>query len=336
VSAANAPHPTTVVAGDIGGTKASLALFHLIDHKLVMKRNARYPSAQYPGLNAILREFLKNQSRAPVAAGFGIPGPVHDGKAKPTNLSWGVDAAEISSEFNIPHVGILNDLAANAYGISQLEPQDFATLQEGAGDGDANRCVVSPGTGLGEAGLFWDGTRHRVWACEGGHADFAPRSELEVALLEYLIKRYGHVSVERVVSGTGIENIYAFLRDTGRAKESPKVAREIKEGSAGAVISRWAEAGNCPMCTQTMEIFVNCLGAEAGNMGLKAMATGGVFLGGGIPAKILSRLRGLNFLHAFNGKGRLSVLLEMMPVRVILNDSAALLGAARYGMDMAL
>lgn len=328
--------PRLILAGDIGGTKASLALFTIEGERLVHRRGAKYHSSQYPGLNAILREFLKSAEGTPVAAGFGVPGPVHGGKAKPTNLSWGVDAQAISEEFSIPHVGLLNDLAANAYGISHLEDSDFATLQKGSPTASGNRCVVSPGTGLGEAGLYWDGRKHRVWACEGGHSDFAPRSELEVSLLEYLIRRYGHVSMERVVSGMGIENIYAFLRDTGRARESREVAREIKEtGSAGAVISKWAEGGKCAMCTQTLEIFVNCLGAEAGNMALKAMATGGVYLGGGIPAKMLPRLRGTNFLHAFNGKGRLTGLMETMPVRIILNDDAALMGAAQYGMDLA-
>jgi len=326
---------TLLLAGDIGGTKANLALFSLGGTKLALRRNQRFHSSDYPGLGAILREFLSEPFGPIHAAGFGVPGPVKDGRAKPTNLTWGVDAAEISTEFGIPHVQVLNDLAANAYGISLLAPDDFAILQPGDPDATGNRCVVSPGTGLGEAGLYWDGIRHRVWACEGGHTDFAPRNELEIALLEYLIKRYGHVSTERVASGLGIENIYDFLRDTGRGREHPEVAGEIKAGPAGAVISKWADSGQCPLCTQTMEIFVNCLGAEAGNMALKSMATGGVFLGGGIPSKILPRLRSASFLHAFNGKGRLASILQAIPVRVILNDQAALLGAAKFAMDSA-
>lgn len=206
-------------------------------------------------------------------------------------------------------------------------------IQKGAPDAEGNRCVVSPGTGLGEGGLFWDGKKHRVWACEGGHTDFAPRNELEIAMLEYLIKQYGHVSYERVASGMGIENIYKFLRDTERGKELPKVAAEMKDGDVGVVISRHAELGDCPMCVQTVEIFLSCLGAEAGNMALKSMATGGVYLGGGIPAKMLSQIKSVGFTHAFNDKGRLSGLLQSMPVKVILNDQAALLGAARYALD---
>jgi len=326
--------PIHLLAGDIGGTKANIAIFAVSGDHLVLQRNERFPSSDFAGLNAILREFLKAGPAVPfAAAGFGVPGVVKDGQAKPTNLTWGVDAKAISQEFGIPHVGLLNDLAANAYGISQLQPKDFVTLQSGAPEAVGNRCIISPGTGLGQAGLFWDGYRHRVWANEGGHSDFAPRNQLEIALLEYLIKRYGHVSAERVVSGMGIENIYEFLRDTGRGKESSDVASAMRTESPGEVISHFADSEKCPMCVQTVEIFLGCFGAEAGNAALKTMAVGGVFLGGGIPAKMLQRLRGTSFLHAFNAKGRLSSLMQSMPVKVILNDDAALLGAAKYALD---
>jgi glucokinase len=328
-----AARPHLILAGDIGGTKSNIALFHVIGGKLSLEREQRYPSAGYPGLNAILREFLAGEEQPILAAGFGIPGVVSNGRAKPTNLTWGVDAAEISAEFSIPFVSVLNDLAANATGIAHLAASDFAVVQRGAPGATGNRCVVSPGTGLGEAGLFWDGHKHHVWACEGGHADFAPRNELEIALLEYLIKQYGHVSAERVASGMGIENIYKFLRETGRGTELPAVAEALKTGNAGAVISRFADSGQCPMCAKTIDIFVNCLGAEASNMALKTMATGGVFLGGGIPAKLLSHIQSVAFLHAFNDKGRLSSLMENTPVLVILNDRAALLGAAHSALD---
>lgn len=325
-----------ILAGDIGGTKTNLAIFSVVADTLTIERNHRFPSSGYPSLNAIVREFLEDEKRPIMAACFGVPGPVKHGRAKPTNLTWGVDASEISKEFKIPYATILNDLAANAYGISQLASGDFAEIQEGDPDAEGNRCVVSPGTGLGEAGLFWDGKRHRVWACEGGHTDFAPRNDLEIALLEYLIKQHGHVSYERVASGMGIENIYKFLRDTGRAEESPMVAREMTETDPGVVISKHADDGDCPMCVQTIEMFVSCLGAEAGNMALKAMATGGVYLGGGIPAKMLSQLKGAAFVHAFNDKGRLSSLMAAIPVKVVLNDQAALIGAARYALDGAM
>jgi glucokinase len=329
--------PHVILAGDVGGTKTNLAVFRLTKNRLVPERSQRFASREFPGLHAMIREFFRGVETGPVAAaGFGVPGPVKDGRAKPTNLTWEVDASLIASEFDIPHVAVLNDLASNACGISQLARKDFATLQKGAPGAKGNRCVVSPGTGLGMAGLFWDGVRHRVWACEGGHADFAPRNALQIALLEYLIRRFGHVSAERVVSGIGIQNIYEFLRDTERGVENPRVADEMRSESAGVVISRWDRAGGCPLCSATLDLFAGCLAAEAANMALKSMATGGVYLGGGIPAKMLPRLSSAAFLNAFNDKGRLSPLLKSTPVKVILNEQAALLGAARYACDAAL
>ena len=322
-----------ILAGDIGGTKSNIATFRVVGSELILVRNQRYPSASFAGLNAILRDYLAEDERPILAACLGVPGPVHNGRAKPTNLSWGVDAAEISEEFEIPHVAVLNDLAANAYGIAHLKPADFAIIQKGAPDAAGNRCVVSPGTGLGEAGLFWDGQRYHVWACEGGHTDFGPRSPLEIALLEYLMKQFGHVSSERIVSGLGMENIYKFLRETGRGKELPAVAAEMQGTDPNRVISKYADSGECPMCVQTLEIFVACLGAEAANMALKTMALGGVYLGGGIPSKILHRIQSVGFLHAFNDKGRLSSLMESMPVMVILNDQAALFGAGYFALE---
>jgi glucokinase len=324
-----------ILAGDIGGTKTNLALFGVAGNSLSILREQRFPSTGYPGLNAMIREFLGHDAPPVLAAGFGVPGVVSDGRAKPTNLTWGVDAAEIAGEFGIPHVMVLNDLEANAHGIAHLKASDFAVVQKGAPNSKGNRCVVSPGTGLGQAGLYWDGRKHHVWACEGGHADFAPRNELEIALLQYLIKQFGHVSAERVASGMGIENIYKFLRDTGRGVELPAVAEEMKNTDAGVVISKYANSGECTMCAKTIDIFVNCLGAEASNMALKTMSTGGVFLGGGIPAKLLSHIQSVAFLHAFNDKGRLSSVMENMPVLVILNDQAALLGAAYHALDKA-
>jgi glucokinase len=329
--------PLRLLAGDIGGTKTHLAIFSLQGESLTIERHQRYPTAGHASLNAIIRKFLGRKDSAnqePLAAAcFGVPGPVKNGRAKPTNISWGVDGDELSDEFSIPTVTILNDLAANALGIVELKPNDLAVIQEGDPEARGNRCVVSPGTGLGEAGLFWNGRHHRVWASEGGHADFAPRNELEIAMLEYLIKRYGHVSYERIASGMGIENIYQFLGDTRRGHEIASIAAEIKAGDAGAVISEHSEAGDCPMCRQTIEIFISVLGAEAGNMALKSMALGGVYLGGGIPVKMLPLLRGVGFINAFNDKGRHTSLLESMPIKVILNDDAALLGAARHAID---
>lgn len=333
---------TRILAGDIGGTKTNLAILRVVDDPhgdtIVVETNRRYPSTSHASLGAIIREFLGSLPSAPrlACAGFGVPGVVENGRAKPTNLAWAVDAEELEREFSIPKVELMNDLAANAYGIAELNAGDFAVIAEGQPAAEGNRCVVSPGTGLGMAGLYWDGARHHVWACEGGHCDFAPRTEVEAALFEYLQIQFGHVSAERVVSGMGIQNIYKFLRETGRGKELPEVAAAMLAEDPGKVISRFADAGKCPMCAETLEIFVACLAAEAGNMALKSMATGGVYLGGGVPVMLLDRLRGVGFAHAFCDKGRMRPLMESIPVRVVLNDQAALLGAARHAVDALL
>ncbi len=330
-----APSPKLLLAGDVGGTKTNLAIF-AFDEKsghLQLLRNTRYASADYDSLNAIALRFLGQGDEKIHAACFGVPGPVRNNRAQPTNLKWEVDAGTLRADLNITTVHLLNDLAANAYGITELADSDFQTLQTGLKNPSGNRCVISPGTGLGEAGLFWDGHKYRVWACEGGHADFAPRSEIEVELLAYLQTRFGHVSNERIISGQGLTNIYAFLRDTAKFPQSPVVAEEMKTTDAAKVITTYAESGSDPMCMQTVEIFVHCLAMEAANFALRAMATGGVYIGGGVPAKLVWKLVSPTFCEAFNAKGRLESLMEGMSVKVILNDQAALLGAARYALD---
>jgi len=333
------PHRSEhILAGDIGGTKCNIALFSVdrseAGDQLVSLRTRRFASASYPRLNTILRQFLAKETLFIQAACFGVPGPVHKGEAKLTNLPWGVNGQEIAEEFSIPSVHLMNDLAANAYGIAELKSTDFLTIQKGGVDSEpGNRCVISPGTGLGEAGLYWDGKRYSVWACEGGHADFAPRSELEMALLQYLVRHFGHVSCERVISGQGIQNIFNFLRDTGRGEPAPEVIAEMATEDTAYVVSKHAHSGSCSTCVQTMEIFVGCLAAEAGNLALKTMATGGVYLGGGIPIRNAERIKSTVFLHAFTDKGRMEGLMRRMPIQIILNDQAALLGAARYALD---
>jgi glucokinase len=330
------PSPKLLLAGDVGGTKTNLAIFALDEAagRLHLLRNKRYPSADYDSLNAIALRFLgKGEEGRIDAACFGVPGPVQNNQARPTNLKWEISASTLREDLNIASVHLLNDLAANAYGISQLADGDFHTLQVGLKTASGNRCVVSPGTGLGEAGLYWDGRKYRVWACEGGHSDFAPRSEIEVELLSYLQTRFGHVSNERVISGQGLTNIYAFLRDTAKYPQLAAVAEEMKTVDIAKVIAKHAEAGTCPMCMQAVEIFAHCLAMEAANFALKAMATGGVYIGGGIPVKLLWKLKAPAFCEAFNAKGRLESIMESMPVKIVLNDQAALLGAARYALD---
>lgn len=325
-----------LLAGDVGGTKTNLAIFamNFETNHLELLRNKRYPSVEFESLNAIALKFLGAGDEKVHAACFGVPGVVRNNRATPTNLKWEISAPSLRADLGLEDVHLLNDLAANAYGIIELEDADLHTIQDGLKSASGNRCVVSPGTGLGEAGLFWDGKKHRVWACEGGHSDFAPRSEIEVELLDYLQGRFGHVSNERVISGQGIANIYAFLRDRGHGKQKASVAEEMKTTDPAKVITKHAEDQSCPMCMQAVEIFAHCLAMEAGNFALKAMATGGVYLGGGISAKLLWKFSSPAFRDAFVAKGRLEPLMESMPVKIILNDQAALLGAARYALDM--
>jgi glucokinase len=241
-----------------------------------------------------------------------------------------VEAGRLARELGLERAGLINDLEANAWGIALLEARDVAVLQGGAPDASGNAAIISAGTGLGEAGLYWDGKEHRPFATEGGHTDFAPRNRLESELLEYLLKQFQRVSYERVVSGPGLLNIYRFLRDGGRAEEPPWLAEAMRQEDPPAVIAQAALDGKSELCVQALDLFVSLYGAEAGNLALKVLATGGVYLGGGIAPRIVQKLREPVFLDAFTFKGRMRALLQAMPVRVILNDRVALLGAARY------
>ncbi len=326
-----------ILGGDIGGTKTWLGMFRATGRDaaapLTLQRAAKYSSKSAAGLDQLIAEFLEDERDAVDFACFGLPGPVRGRRARLVNLPWEVDADALAARFRFKDAFLINDLVANAYGIGELSPRDFAVLHEGDPAASGNMAVISPGTGLGEAGIFWDGRKHTPFACEGGHCDFAPRSELEMALLRHLLAPYGHVSFERVLSGSmGIPNIYQFLRDTGRAAESAEIAAELEHGDPGTIISRAAADGSCPLCTMTMELFAGILGAEAGNLALKTMATGGVFIGGGIAAKILPVLQRPPLLEAFFAKGRFGDFMTKIPLRVILNDRAALLGAARHAL----
>jgi glucokinase len=239
-----------------------------------------------------------------------------------------VDADQLATLLGFDAVTLVNDLEANALGLGALETKDFAVLNEGVPDADGNTAIISAGTGLGEAGLHFEGTMRRPFASEGGHADFAPRNELEIELLRYLLPQFRHVSYERVLSGPGLLNIYRFLRDTGRAEEPVWLADEMNDGDPSAAITRAALQGKSELCMRALDLFVSIYGAEAGNLALKVKATGGVFLGGGIAPRIIEQLKSPAFMEAFTAKGRMRPLLEAVPVRVILNDMTALLGAA--------
>ncbi len=327
--------PALILAGDLGGTNFRVAVFR-DDAEMTRLHFAKFHSADHSSVEEMVGLFVKDLTlESPLrTACFGVPGPNIAGIVTASNLGWKIEINSLPKLIGIPRVEVLNDLESTAYGLSALLQTDLAPLQAGSGSHAGNQCVIAPGTGLGEAGLFWDGTRHTPWACEGGHADFAPTDDLQHDLLTFLRREYGSVSFERVVSGMGIANIYRFLRDTGRGVETPTVASEIMEHDAAAVIDKHAADGSCPLCRSTMDLFVRALGAEASNLALKTMATGGVFLGGGIPPKILPLLRRPLFLESFLNKGRLRPLLETMPINVVLNDETALLGSAKNALRM--
>lgn len=319
-----------ILAGDIGGTSTRLALFDAQGEQLKPVAEKKFPSKEFQGLEQVVDAFLSTQPRKVERACFGIAGPVQHGRVVTPNLPWVVDSAILAHELGLAAVSLLNDLEANAHGIAALKPADFVTLNPGTPDAQGNAAVISVGTGLGEAGLFWDGQTHRPFACEGGHSDFAPRNALEAEMLLYLQAKHGHVSFERFLSGRGQLSIYEFLRDTGKGKETPEIVEEMKHADPAYVISKAAFSGRCNLCRQAQDIFVTIYGAEAGNLALKIMATGGVFIGGGIAPKIIAALKEPSFMEAFVSKGRMTPLLQAMPVRVIMQDTTALLGAARY------
>jgi glucokinase len=323
-----------ILAGDVGGTNARMALMEARGESLSLRTEKIYPSHDYPKLEDIVAAFVKENSAKPDLAGIGVAGPVRDGRCVATNLPWVVDAATLATACELPRVELLNDLEANAYGISTLAPSDFCVLQKGNPDAKGNAAVISAGTGLGEAGMYFDGAMLRPFAAEGGHASFAPEGELQGELFEYLSRRLGHVSCERVLSGPGLVNIYGFLRDTGRGNESASVVEAMRNGDPAAAISHAALTDACQLCVEALEILVQIYGAEAGNVALKLLATGGVYLGGGIAPKILSELQRPAFLEAFLAKGRMRPLLEAIPVQVILNENTALQGAARGALTL--
>jgi len=254
---------------------------------------------------------------------------VVDGRVKTPNLPWEVDAREIAAELGLKQVELVNDLLANAHGIALLEPSDFVVINAGSAHASGNRALISAGTGLGEAGLLAEEKGYRPFPSEGGHSDFGPRNELELELSRYLMRRYGHVSYERVLSGPGLYNIYQFLRETGRGEEPTWLTDQIAAGDPSAVIAKSGLDGTAQICVHALDMFVSIYGAEAGNLSLKLVATGGTFVGGGIAPKIIEKLRGSAFMDAFKAKGRLAELLQDIPVRVITNDKTALLGAGR-------
>jgi glucokinase len=319
-----------ILAGDIGGTKVNLAFFEVGARALTMSVTETYSSRDHSSLELIISEFLAAHRLRAEYAGLGIAGPVRSGEAQLTNLPWTVNAHALTRSLGFKQVWLINDLAANAHGIAGLAPSDLIELNRGGEGAAGNLAIIAAGTGLGEAGLLWDGNRHLVIPSEGGHADFAPRTDLDVALLAHLRARFGQVGWENVLSGPGSVHIYEFLRDTGRGEEPDWLKEEMRHTDPPVVITRAALENKSELCVHTLNLFVQYYGAEAANLGLKMLATGGVYLGGGIAPKIIDKLKDGTFLNAFIGEGRMKNLLAAMPVRVVMNDKAALIGAARY------
>ena len=317
-----------ILAGDIGGTNARLAYFQPQNGHLRLVSERTFPSREHSEFGEIVTEFLDDSKTRPEAACFGIAGPVRNGRVETSNLPWVIEQSRLAKQIHLPTL-LINDLEASAWGIGALDANDLVPLNQVSGPAVGNQAVIAPGTGLGEAGLFWDGNRHHVFACEGGHTDFGPHGDLQIELVRYLQKRFGHVSYERILSGPGLVNVYEFLRDSGHGQESPEIAAALKEGDPAAAISRAALDGTSPLAEKALDIFIAVYGAEASNLALKVMSTGGLFLAGGISPKILTRLKGPRFMQAFLEKGRLRPLVESIPVQVVTNEKAGLLGAAR-------
>lgn len=323
-----------ILAGDIGGTNARLAYFQAQNGHLRLISERVFPSREHHELGEIVSRFLKDSGARPEAACFGIAGPVRNGRVETSNLPWVVEQSLLAKQIQLPATLLINDLEASAWGIGALSSGDLVPINRVSEPAVGNQAVIAPGTGLGQAGLFWDGTRHHVFACEGGHCDFAPQGDLQIELLRFLEARFGHVSYERILSGPGLVNVYEFLRDCRHEKGSPELEAALRVGDPAAEISRAAMAGTCSLAEKALDLWIAVYGAEASNLALKVMATGGLFLTGGISPKILSKLTGPKFMEAFLNKGRLRPLVESVPVKIVTNQNAGLLGAARCGAQL--
>jgi glucokinase len=319
-----------ILAGDVGGTKVDLGLYDFINGKLQVTRDKIYRAKDYSGLEVIVKEFLGADKVT--AACFGVPGPVRDGRLRLTNLPWTLDSRELAAGLVIDHVFLINDLEANGYGVGELSDGQILTLSEGDPGQIGNRALIAAGTGLGQCFLVWTGHQHTPYPSEGGHADYGPRNEDEIDLLRFLKQKYnGRVSYERVISGMGLTNIYEFLREVRGVNEPAWLAKKISEvPDPNSVITEMALAAKSEICEKALDMFVSAYGAEAGNLALKVLSVGGIYIGGGIAPRIVEKLKDGTFQKAFTDKGRLSQLLINMPVRIILEPRAALLGAAAY------
>ncbi len=319
-----------VLAADIGGTKTHLALCLVKEGRCIIEKDYKYASQDWNSFEAVVQDFAET-TKLPDRMCVAFPGPVVEGKAQAANLHWNLDSKVMSKKLNIRNVSLINDLEANAYGLSALNKEDVSTIYWGNDKPTGNAAVISPGTGLGEAGMFFDGQDLHPFATEGGHCDFGPRSMMDMEILEYLQSKHDHVSWERVLSGPGIYTIYRFLRDVKKRETPVWLEKNIHDGDPAAAISKGAEDG-CAICEETLELFVRFLAIEAANLALKIKSTGGLFIGGGIIPKIWNETYKEVFLEHFFPVGRLQSLIEEIPIHILLNSKTALLGAAFYGV----
>jgi glucokinase len=322
-----------LLAGDVGGTKTNLALY-TAETGLEPQYEATFKSAKYPSLKAVIAEFLSDTKTTIECAVVGVAGPVVNGESTTTNLPWTIAEQSLRESLDLEQVKLLNDLEATGYGVPHLQPDDLFLLND-AEPSSGTKAVVAPGTGLGETILFYQREHYHVIPSEGGHTDFGPTNLFQIELLRYLLGKFNHVSYERICSGMGLPLIYQYLKDNRYASELAHVAKALRKAEDPTpVIVEHAMSGECELCMATLDTFVSILGAEAGNLALKVMATGGIYLGGGIPPRILSKLKDGTFMAAFVHKGRFADTLAQIPVYVILNPRTALLGAAAYGLEL--
>ena len=326
-------HNAIVLAADIGGTKINLALCEYKNNFPKILFSAKYNSKDYTSVEVVIKQFLAaNNSLKPTAICIGAAGPVQDNKVEFTNLSWKVDGDEIAKQTSIKNVVIINDLEATAYGIACLDNHDFCSLQNGDKNIKGNIAIIAPGTGLGEAGMYFDGQSYHPFATEGGHTGFSPRTEFDIELFHFLQQQNKVVSWEHVVSGPGTFSIYQFLRDIKKMEEPQWLSDALLTGDKTATISKAAIENKAEICVQAMQLFVKYLAQETTNLVLKFKATGGVYLGGGIPPKILPLLQQNIFIETFKQCDRMDELVNSTPINVVLNDQAALLGAAYFAL----
>jgi glucokinase len=320
-----------ILAGDIGGTKVRLALFEEKGGSNFVEEE-KFASKEFPDFASLLKKYLSVKKRKISSASFGVAGPVHDGVCQATNLPWVISEKVLEKELQIQRAHLINDLEANAWGLPCLSENEFAVINIGE-EHKGNQALMAAGTGLGEAGLYWDGKSHHPFACEGGHADFAPTDEEQIELLRYLKLQYKHISYERILSGSGLYLLYRFLVDTKRESEIFCVTSLFGKKEPQRVITENAVNGQCPACLRACRLFTSIYGSEAGNLALKFLAVGGVFIGGGIAPHLIEFFKEGKFIQSFSDKGRFSAMLMKIPIKIILNEKTALIGAARYAQE---